>query len=359
MSAGCAAGADLRAEPLENEHCVHPGVAGGPPVECRHFLGLDPWANPVAAALRAHCPKLAEVPKWDVRHESLCAGTAAEKVGHHIMDLRIRTQGAADQSKLCRRFLLSTWGQEIDHVYEDNDALIDPASAYCCKCGANCSAKDLPRPDLATGGFPCKPWTHLRQTNGRTPKTGAPCEHPCYDTFTKGLPRYLSAKRPVSFWVEEVESILRVNPKTGQPYMNQVCQACSDEGYSVRALVLDHAEFVQVRRVRVFILGFHADAGAASAAEWALQTILAVMKARRADRAPVPGVWDLVDAADWEENARIADQQAPFFFGVILNHVRTAAIGIYCGNIGKSLVHSGDTCFSVLLILFGYLFLVF
>ncbi|MFM7986744.1 MAG: hypothetical protein ACKPKO_46265, partial [Candidatus Fonsibacter sp.] len=87
----------------------------------------------------------------------------------------------------------------------------------------------------------CKPWTLLRQNSGGAARTCAPHDHPCFHTLTDDWHAYLREKQLASFFVEEVETLLRLDPQTGQPYLKAIVPAVSQKGYIVRVVQYDHA----------------------------------------------------------------------------------------------------------------------
>ena len=152
---------------------------------------------------------------------------------------------------------------------------------YCCCCSGPCSRTDW-SVDLCSGGFPCTPFTALRQKTGRTPRTGSAEQHPAFNTLVRQLEEYLAVRSPHGFWIEEVNGILNRNPVTGNRYMDEVASVVANRGYSIRVLVLNHNTWIKLARERVFLLGWHHCSGGKHAADWASAAVLRVTRIREA-----------------------------------------------------------------------------
>ena len=234
-------------------------------------------------------------------------------VGIESLRVRLQTQAAADIDPFARRFLLRTW-PGLQHLYTDNASLLEASSSFCCRCEGTCQGV-LQTPDIVSGGFPCKPWTLLRQNSGGTARTGAPHEHPCFRALTEHWPAYLREKQPAGCFVEEVETLLRLDPQTGQPYLNAIVAAISQEGYSVSVVKLDLATWINVPRVRLFLLGFRASCGGGVAADWATQRVDSITSAR-AEKGAGICVWQVTysaaDEAERIHNAKVHQRRFHF-----------------------------------------------
>jgi hypothetical protein len=279
--------------------------------EKRELVGVRHWAKGLAEALKKAGVEYEAQMSRAVQHEGLCAGTLAELVGVEALGLHICTQAVADSDKLARRFIQHTW-PDIQHVFEDNTALIDISAKdgrYCAICTKQCRTK-LPVPDIASGGFPCTPFTKMRDQKGSTPATGKPFEHPSYHVVMGQLPEYLKERQPHSFWIEEVETLRRNDPRTGNTYLNQLAAACKSAGYELRAMLLNHNSWVDMPRERIFLMGFRDSAGGAKAADWAVAKIEATVASRHQQGGPV-GVWEVLNVSDMDEQTWLSHSKAP------------------------------------------------
>ena len=162
-----------------------------------------------------------------------------------------------------------------------------------------------------TGGFPCTPFTQLRNKKGKGAKQGAAETHPQFKNVMEDLPEYLRRRCPESFIVEEVCAISRALSKTGRPFLSMVVERCTQAGYSVVVLKLNHNDWIDVPRERLFLLGFRSTAGGQCAAKWAAQKAQEVMKARRSMGGPI-GVWEVLGASDPEELAALTSRKVGF-----------------------------------------------
>ena len=222
--------------------------------------------------------------------EALCAGAGGEFITADIFQLHLEMQAGADTSRQCRRFLQHAW-PGLRHIYSDILALCSPADNACCTCFGPCKQAAAARPDISSGGMPCKPFTRLRQQTGATPSTGLPHEHPQYETLAEDLPSYLKAKMPYSFWIEEVTTVTRIDPRTQDSYLNKLVEDVSKLGYFILALQVDHGIWCKNPRQRVFLFGVHGDAGGREAAEWALSALQHIFTARAASPLAAGILW--------------------------------------------------------------------
>ena len=92
------------------------------------------------------------------------------------------------------------------------------------------------------------------------------------------FPKYLELRKPRSWWLEEVEEVLKVNPLTGSTYLEELGKRAAQQGYSSRAMVINHDCFVKVPRRRIFILGASEEAGGKEAADIAIKKVVDVLE---------------------------------------------------------------------------------
>lgn len=163
-------------------------------------------------------------------------------------------------------------------------------------------------PDIASGGFPCTPFSRLREQSGETPGRGLPHNHDDFPTLFEELPKYLSSRRPSSWWAEEVEGVDRTDCRTGETYLYQLVVACENLKYSVQVVIIDHAVWIAVPRKRIYILGFSEEAGGAKAAKWAAERVVQVIQFRE-QQGPGADVWKVVQSHD-QELSWIMDSKA-------------------------------------------------
>ena len=143
---------------------------------------------------------------------------------------------------------------------------------------------------------------------GKGAKQGTPELHPQFNSIMEGLPDYLRRRCPESFIVEEVCAISRPCPNTGRPFLSTLVERCTQVGYSVVVLKLNHNDWIDVARERMFLLGFRSTAGGQRAAKWAAQKAQEVVTARQSMGGPV-GVWEVLDASDPEELAALGSRK--------------------------------------------------
>jgi len=241
-------------------------------------------------------------PSRDVIHDGLCIGAGSEYVGMEALKLQIVKYRAADSAKVPRRFVQDVW-PDLLHLYEFNSDITNFATSrppYCWKCCGPCTDKPtkkdgVDRVDIMSGGTPCTPFTRFRFKSGSTARTGSIEQHPDYEELMEGLPAYLEAHRPRSFWIEEVDGIiLRIHAEFGKSHLQILAEKVVVLGYSIRALVLEHKVWMPIPRRRCFLIGVSEEAGGAQAATWATAKVRAVMAARQAAGEP-KDVWEIID----------------------------------------------------------------
>jgi hypothetical protein len=270
-------------------------------VPCPPMVGIGQWLDPLIRALSAVGVDYKAHTTRPVVHEALCCGSGAEYIGMDALQLNMIKQAAADTGRLPRRFVQTVW-PDVEHVFESNSDLIGTLNdaGVCVKCMKPCKNLGLARPDMMSAGFPCKPFAKNRTTNGETNGTGQPSSHPAYEALTKALPLYLHKRQPLSFWVEEVDGLLRRLPNSQQTYLGMVAEMCAGAGYHIRALVLNHDVWIAVPRRRVFLIGVCDAAGGAAAVDWIVQKITAMFDARQL-AGPGASVWSIVSLSDSAE----------------------------------------------------------
>ena len=163
--------------------------------------------------------------------------------------------GVADSKGAAQKVLLRHFAERCEHIYTDNAVFYTDASQYCVKHRCKCPRPSV-RPDIGSGGFPCPPFSNLRQHNGKTSKTGDATQHPLYCDSMDNYARWLSASRPHCWWLEEVEGFCKPLPSLGgRAPVALFAERCSALGYAVAAMKIDHLSFIYVSRPRVWVIG--------------------------------------------------------------------------------------------------------
>jgi len=185
--------------------------------------------------------------------------------------------GAADRKSDARTYSMHNHGEHLGHLFFDNQAFIDGFG----QCAKHCNPRtketcqiDSTRPDLVIGGLPCQALTGFRQRSGRTSKTGPAATHPAIEWIASGFKRYLLARKPFGWVVEEVDEIAtEMHPETCQTWLQYFASEMSSLGYSVRAIKLDHSMFARMARSRTFIIGVSEELGGSAAADFIMQSL--------------------------------------------------------------------------------------
>ena len=245
--------------------------------------------------------------------ELLCAGTGAELMGAKLMGIPVNVQGVADSKRMSQRWLRRQWGRVAQHMYTDNRALFGPAGGQCFLHGRHCRGPQLhQRPDVASGGFPCQPYTNLRQKTGSTPKTGAVTSHPFCAVVMDGLMEYVENRKPYVLWIEEVDGFMRQLAVLGhRSPCSVVVEALKSKGYAVTVLRMNHEIYIAAKRPRVFLVAVSKECGGQRGCEFVESTVEAMLMRRQTG--PTMTLWDTIcDPHDPAEIARRKAAQASF-----------------------------------------------
>lgn len=156
------------------------------------------------------------------------------------MGIPVDIMGCSDTSSLAQRFTLSHGAGAVMHLFDSNAAAI--AGGRCLKHGRQC-VPEQQQPHIATGGLPCEPFSNQRTKTAAGPRSGPPSTHPAF-TVGDEFVSYLEQRRPHCFLVEEVTEWDSLAAKGAASYMQQVARRCAGIGYAVRAVTLDHGDWV-------------------------------------------------------------------------------------------------------------------
>ena len=75
-----------------------------------------------------------------------------------------------------------------------------------------------------------------------------------------GLPCYVAQRRPRCFFFEEVGEMAKLTPKgSALTYLELVGRKLAQMGYSIRAIIINHAVFVRIPRERLFVFACSVD----------------------------------------------------------------------------------------------------
>jgi site-specific DNA-cytosine methylase len=124
----------------------------------------------------------------------------------------------------------------------------------CRNCGKTCSSK-FARADLATGGFPCQPFSGMRSDMATTP----PHKHKDFQTLVDFV-RCIAARRPHGGVVENVMGFLKLLDGTddeGRPlpesWATWLMQNLKDLGYFAQCVKLNNDLWSEIPRERLSI----------------------------------------------------------------------------------------------------------
>ena len=205
-------------------------------------------------------------------------------------------------------------------MYHDHAALRSPDGGACFGChAARCRVCITVRPDVASGGFPCPPFSAARTKSGSTARTGPPEQHPLFDLVMRQYLDYIDYKRPRSFWLEEVKGFLvALKSLGGISPCQQLVNDLKIRNYYCEAIVLNHSTFVKNSRERVFLIGCEdgedgagGAAGARDVRDTVLEIVNMISKVLALKGGP-PSILDIVDVDSLQERRRRRDTSATY-----------------------------------------------
>ena len=203
--------------------------------------------------------------------------------------------------------------------WENNDS-ITSREGRCFKTQQPCRADpstDGVRTDIACGGYPCQPFSQLRQKNGDGARTGCASAHPAFNTLFEGFFRFLDVRRPHCWWIEEVLAFNHARADLGGKTALQVLAAGSARrGYAVRAKVLCHGCCVKIPRTRIFVWEVDGPCGGGVGADWVTHFICEVLRFRLQQIATP--LAHLVRHDDPQEVQRMKMLKDLFFFVIVV-----------------------------------------
>ena len=110
--------------------------------------------------------------------------------------------------------------------------------------------ESLPRADIVTGGFPCKPWSVAGKREAQH------CDK--YGDLAQWMVDGITCTEPKAFFIENVKGLTL---KTNKSYFEHLLHSLQEK-YEVSWRVIDCSRYgVPQKRDRVFIIGIHRDYG--------------------------------------------------------------------------------------------------
>lgn len=154
-------------------------------------------------------------------------------------------------------------------------------------------------PDLVSAGLPCPAFSRLRYKGGADGRSGPAQKHPSYSTVMEEFWDYCEARRPLSFWVEEVPEFSSQISGTTQSHLDVFVGRGAALGYAIRVLKLDHSVWSEMPRVRLFIIGISEALGHKESADHVVKLILESQRYRR--MTDPTRIFDIVDVDGYDE----------------------------------------------------------
>ena len=203
------------------------------------------------------------------------------------MGVEFEVLGAADKKNAAKKWIVHHFSRRVKHCFSNNDAFVDGGGRYC-EIHQKVCVPDQTTPDCTSAGLVCRPFSHAR-TKNLSGAQGPPEQHPDYDSVFTGFGEYLDVRGPLCWFVEESDAFMEVDKRHGKSHCAIFMQDCSKRGptYSIRALCLNHDDWIDLPRNRAICLAFIPCAGGKAVAEWAVSEINAALTFRRM-APPVP-----------------------------------------------------------------------
>ena len=234
------------------------------------IAGISWWADFCWRVFSDERYQRPQEPAYPVFRYRFCVGMGPEDLSDEVLGIHARPSLACDRKKHSQVWLRNNFGDKLAHGFTDNSALLDGRGTCWLHGGGECMVahKDM-TPDWASGGFPCPPYSPLRNKAGNGMGEGPADTHPDFATLMHEFPAYLAQNRPRQFWIEEVPQI--ADGTEGDTHLDHFLDVCSKQGYACRAMLLDHGWFCTMSRLRMFIWGVSVDCGGDAAADWGVQ----------------------------------------------------------------------------------------
>ena len=177
----------------------------------------------------------------------------------------------------CAKGHAQRWAQvhyreEVPHCFTDFYSVLGTHGKCCFHPGTSCQ-KDSRTPDLTTFSLSLAIWnTTSRNTSQGVKKCNRKLDQ--YDQLIDDFVEYLHCRKPLS-WIVEASDEFTLQQCTGSSQCSSFMEKVVGVGgcYAVRAIKMDHKFWIEVPRVKTFILGFSSGVGASTAADWVIRQI--------------------------------------------------------------------------------------
>ena len=228
--------------------------------------------------------------------------------------MSVSVSACAEQKNLAQRWLMHNFGPQVPHIFHNNVDLSAEAAtgAYCVVC-KRWHGRPQGRPDVVSGGLPCPPFSPQRTKKGEAGSREGPAEsHPLWTTTMFEFSQYLEVRRPRMFWLEQVPGFNKSLSSLGNSSpLELFSEQCNRQGYSLRAIQLDHRISVKVVRCRLFIFGCdNAEAGGQAGADWIYNLVESCINWLLEVHADVD-VFSVVDPSELDQKRRRDDCLVP------------------------------------------------
>ena len=242
------------------------------------------------------------------------------------MGIPLRCIGTADTKKASQHWLVEKYKVVVEHVFHNNACLVNGHGRCHMHGGSGDSVCRVSEevPDVASGGLPCQSFSQARHKTGASPATWQPWEHPTFGVVMSEFMRYIANRKPLAFWIEEVDRFDQVDSRTGESYLKSFMRSGAALGYAMRALLLDHSVWVELPRRRIYVFGVGPKMGHAQGADFICSLMHEIQSYR--ELTPTTAVFDLWDPDDPEESSRLRASEELWLSPCLKNEDRTQRI---------------------------------
>lgn len=213
------------------------------------FANIEWWREPLWTSLQHKRQDLPLNQPRPVLVESFCTGSFSEGVAMGSLGIDYKCVLACDKKGASAQFVMSNF-PKVSHFFTSLADQIS-ASGECKVHSGMCelSDEDMASSDILIGGFPCQPFTHLRQRNGSTPKTGAVSGHPDANIALEEIPALLRKRKPKVAIFEQVKAF--GENSNGVVWMDEFVENILSQHFAaVRVIMLNLSDWVTATRER-------------------------------------------------------------------------------------------------------------
>jgi site-specific DNA-cytosine methylase len=226
--------------------------------------GTQWWADPLLTAAESARARHPAQPVRHMLHHANCAGTGCEREIFRVLGIAATTAAMSDKKPASRKFLQEMHREDFEggtRMFNSMDDLRANADSSAKKSTEN-TKEPLARPDCASQGLPCQPFSRQRSSSA------TPEEPTGYDSVFVQFFEYLDSMKPRGIIVEEVPEFGKRKGPDGVSYLTKFVEECELRGFFVVVLEMEAGIWGSVTRKRLYIVGCSSDLGGEAGAMW-------------------------------------------------------------------------------------------